>query len=58
MRQPIGDWSAIEFSRGFYLALAACSPIESAFEIGVAQLMMMSEGDDYDVPLLLGGSVR
>ena len=58
MQQPIGDWSAIEFSKGFYQALAA-SFLRSgdAFKIGVAQLMMVSDDEDYEVPILLPGAV-
>ncbi len=55
MRQPVGDRSAIRFSIGFYQALAAGKPVETAFDVGVAQLMMTPEGDDAQAPLLLHG---
>lgn len=53
MRQPVGDRSAIRFSIGFYQALAAGEPVETAFEVGKAQLMMTPRGDDAQAPLLL-----
>ena len=53
MRQPVGDRSAIRFSIGFYQALAAGEAVETAFDVGVAQLMMTPEGDDARAPLLL-----
>jgi hypothetical protein len=53
MRQPVGDQSAIRFSVGFYQALAAGKPIETAFDVAVTQLMMMPQGDDAQAPLLL-----
>lgn len=53
MRQPVGDRSAIRFSIGFYQALAAGEPVETAFEVGLAQLMMTPRGDDAQAPLLL-----
>jgi len=60
MRQPVGDRSAIRFSIGFYQALAAGKPVETAFDVGVAQIMMIPQGDDALAPLLLynleGGS--
>lgn len=55
MRQPVGDQSAIRFSIGFYQALAAGKPVETAFDVGVAQLRMTPEGDDALAPLLLHG---
>jgi hypothetical protein len=55
MRQPVGDRSAIRFSIGFYQALAAGKSVETAFDVGVAQLMMTPEGDDARAPLLLHG---
>jgi hypothetical protein len=55
MRQPIGDRSAIRFSIGFYQALAAGKPVETAFDVGLAQLMMTPQGDDALAPLLLHG---
>ena len=55
MRQPVGDQSAIRFSIGFYQALAAGKPVETAFDVGVAQLMMTPQGDDALAPLLLRG---
>lgn len=56
MRQPVGDQSAIRFSIGFYQALAGGEPVETAFDVGVAQLMMTPDGDDASAPLLLHGS--
>jgi hypothetical protein len=53
MRQSVGDRSAIRFSVGFYQALTAGRSIETAFDVGVAQLMMTPEGDDAQAPLLL-----
>jgi CHAT domain len=53
MRQPVGDRSSIRFSVGFYQALAAGKPIETAFGVGVAQLMMTPEGNDATAPLLI-----
>jgi uncharacterized repeat protein (TIGR01451 family) len=58
MRQPVGDRSAIRFSIGFYQALAAGRPIEDAFDLGVAQLMMMHVGRDQLAPLLLRHGVE
>jgi hypothetical protein len=55
MRQPVGDRSAIRFSVGFYQALAAGKPVETAYDVGVAQLMMTPDGDDALAPLLLHG---
>lgn len=55
VRQPVGDQSAIRFSIGFYQALAAGKPVETAFDVGVAQLMMTSRGDDALAPLLFRG---
>jgi hypothetical protein len=57
MRHPIGDLAAIEFSRGFYQALAAYSSIKQAFGVGIAHLKMVPEGEDYEIPKLLGGSI-
>jgi hypothetical protein len=54
MSQPIYDWAAIEFSRAFYQALAASYPIRSAFDLGVAELEMLSDGAAYEIPQLLG----
>lgn len=53
MRQPVGDRAAIRFSVGFYQALAAGRAVETAFDVGVAQLLMTPEGDDAAAPLLL-----
>lgn len=53
MRQPVGDRSAIRFSIGFYQALAAGKPVETAFDVGVAQLRMTAEAEDALAPLLL-----
>jgi hypothetical protein len=53
MRRPVGDRSAIRFSIGFYQALAAGKPVETAFDVGLVQLMMTPEGDDALAPLLL-----
>ena len=58
MRQPVGDRSAIRFSIGFYQALAAGKPVDTAFDVGVAQLRMTPEADDALAPLLLHGSWR
>jgi hypothetical protein len=58
MRQPVGDRSAIRFSVGFYQALAAGRPIEDAFDLGVAQMMMMPVGTDQLAPLLLRHGVE
>lgn len=55
MRQPVGDRSAIRFSVGFYQALAAGMPVETALDLGVAQLMMVPRGEDALAPLLLRG---
>ena len=55
MRQPVGDRSAIRFSIGFYQALAAGKSIETAFDLGVAQLYMYPDGDDALAPILLHG---
>jgi hypothetical protein len=52
MRQPVGDRSAILFSAGFYLALAGGKPIETAFDLGVTQIMMQPSGADQLAPLL------
>lgn len=56
MRQPVGDRSAIRFSIGFYQALAAGKSVETAFDVGVAQLRMTPEADDALAPLLLRGA--
>jgi hypothetical protein len=53
MRTPVGDRSAIRFSIGFYQALAGGEPVETAFDAGLAQLMMTPEGTDHLAPLLL-----
>jgi hypothetical protein len=55
MRQPVGDRSAIRFSIGFYQALADGRSVETAFDSGVAQLMMTPRGDDARAPFLLCG---
>jgi len=55
MRQPVGDQSAVRFSIGFYQALAAGRPVETAFKAGVAQLKMTPLGDDARAPFLLCG---
>jgi hypothetical protein len=55
MRQPVGDRSAIRFSIGFYQALAAGKSVETAFDVGLAQVMMTPQGDDALAPLLLHG---
>jgi hypothetical protein len=52
-RQPVGDRSAILFSVGFYQALAAGRPIEDAFDLGLAQIMMAGGSGDQAAPLLL-----
>jgi hypothetical protein len=54
-RAPVGDRSAIRFSIGFYQALAAGEAVETAFDVGVAQLKMTPEGNDALAPLLLHG---
>ncbi len=54
MSQPIYDWDAIEFSRAFYQALAADYSIRSAFDLGLAELEMLSDGAAYDIPKILG----
>lgn len=53
MRKPVGDPSAVRFSIGFYQAVAAGQPVETAFSAGVAQLMMTPLGDDARAPFLL-----
>ena len=53
MSQPIYDRDAIEFSRAFYQALAADHPIRSAFELGRAELEMLSDGGAYEIPQFL-----
>ena len=59
MRQPVGDQSAVRFSIGFYQALADGQPVDTAFDSGVAQLMMTPMGDDARAPFLLcGGTSR
>jgi CHAT domain len=55
MRQPVGDRSAIRFSIGFYQALAGGKPVQTAFDVGKAHLMMTPEQDDALAPLLLHG---
>ena len=55
MRQPVGDQSAVRFSIGFYQALADGRSVETAFDSGVAQLMMTPRGDDARAPFLLCG---
>jgi CHAT domain len=54
MSQPIYDWDAIEFSRAFYQALAADYSIRSAFDLGLAELEMLSDGAAYEIPKFLG----
>jgi hypothetical protein len=53
MRQPVGDRSAVRFSIGFYQALADGQSVETAFDSGVAQLMMTPLRDDARAPFLL-----
>jgi hypothetical protein len=55
MRHPVGDQSAVRFSIGFYQALAAGMPVDTAFDTGLSQLMMTPKGDDPLAPLLLHG---
>jgi CHAT domain len=55
MRQPVGDHSAVRFSIGFYQALAAGRSVKTAFDAGVALLMMSPLRDDDRAPLLLCG---
>ena len=57
MRQPVGDQSAVRFSIGFYQALSAGRSVETAFDAGVAQLMMTPLGDDARAPFLLCGGI-
>jgi hypothetical protein len=57
MRQPVGDRSAIVFSIGFYQGLAAGLPVEDAFDLGLAQIMMRANVD-WTAPLLLTGAGR
>ena len=52
MQHPIRDRSAIRFSIGFYQAVAAGLPIDDAFGLGVAQLMMSRAGTDASAPVL------
>ncbi|HEX6519579.1 MAG TPA: CHAT domain-containing protein [Streptosporangiaceae bacterium] len=58
MREPVGDRSAIRFCIGFYQALAGGEPVETAFQAGVAQLMMSPDGADALAPLLRCGAAR
>jgi CHAT domain-containing protein len=53
MREPVGDRSAISFSVGFYQAMAAGRPVEEAFPLGRAQMMMAY--DSATAPLLWKG---
>ena len=52
MRQPVTDRSAIRFSLGFYQAVAAGKATDDAFDLGVAQLMMVPVGTDPSAPVL------
>lgn len=52
MQEPVGDSSAIHFSTGFYQAVAAGLPVKDAFDLGRAQLMMMTRGTDRRAPVL------
>jgi hypothetical protein len=58
MRQSVGDGSAIRFSTGFYQAVAAGRPIEDAFGLGQAQLMMVHSGADPRAPILFRRDAR
>ncbi len=53
MREPVGDRSAIRFSIGFYQALAGGKRVGTAFDVGVAQLMMAPGSEDVLAPILL-----
>jgi len=53
MSQPIYDRDAIKFSRAFYQGLAAGRPIRSAFNIGLAELEMLSDGAAHEIPQFL-----
>ena len=55
MREPVGDRSAISFSVGFYQAMAAGRPVEEAFDLGRAQMLMAY--DDAAAPELWRGGV-
>jgi CHAT domain len=48
MQHPIRDRSAIRFSIGFYQALAAGLPVDDAFGLGAAQLMVSRADTDAD----------
>lgn len=48
MRRPVGDEAAIDFSIGFYQALAAGKSIEQSYELGLAQMEMRSRDEDED----------
>jgi hypothetical protein len=53
MSQPINDWDAITFSRAFYQGLAADRSIRSAFNLGQAELEMLSDGAAHEIPQFL-----
>jgi anti-sigma regulatory factor (Ser/Thr protein kinase) len=52
MRAPIGDASAIEFSRGFYDAIASGKSIEFAFNEGLRCVRAVARSDR-DLPVLV-----
>jgi hypothetical protein len=54
MRHEIGDQAAIDFSIGFYQALAERRGIPKAFALGCANIKSHGHASDADVPLLFG----
>lgn len=46
MRRPVGDEAAINFSIGFYQAVAGGRSIEQSYELGLAQMEMRSRDED------------
>lgn len=56
MRRPVGDQAAIDFSIGFYQAIAAGTSIERSYELGLAMVEMRSGDEEEEsdgAPLLL-----
>ena len=53
MRHEIGDRAAIEFSIGFYQALAEGRSIPKAFALGRATIKGYGHVTDANVPLLI-----
>ena len=51
MRQPVGDQSAIDFSIGFYQALAAGKSLKASYDLGVAQMWMAPGGQGAEKPV-------